>query len=439
MPTARRSASSCARSSPERCGRTRSLPSRYSPTSSPTAIVTRKSARCRCRLCAEASRRGRCGRAPTLRPCRKLLSVSNDVAAELAGDRRRRARRAPRAAAVHDPPARQPADDRGRRRRTSPRRAPSSTSSSSSSRAATRSARDRRRRARRARPGRGHPRGLRGRRLAPPRQEDRAEDGQPEALRRRDPRRARSRSGSAPPAPARPTWRWRLRSRRSPTGRSAGSSSRAPRSRPASGSASSRAHAREGRPVPAAPVRRALRHARRRPAGRVHGEGHVEVAPLAFMRGRTLNDSLHHPRRGAEHEPGADADVPDAARLRVEGRRHRRRHAGRPPARAGLRARSRCRTSSVSLDGVAFIRFGHEDVVRHKLVQRIVEAYRRHAEETGTRASEVTRGDVEIANRSGAEVDEPAAGSSRAACSRPRGSRTASSASSSSRRTRCRG
>jgi phosphate starvation-inducible PhoH-like protein len=37
-----------------------------------------------------------------------------------------------------------------------------------------------------------------------------------------------------------------------------------------------------------------------------------------------------------------------------------------------------------SLDGVAFIRFGHEDVVRHKLVQRIVEAYRRHAEETGT-------------------------------------------------------
>jgi len=37
-----------------------------------------------------------------------------------------------------------------------------------------------------------------------------------------------------------------------------------------------------------------------------------------------------------------------------------------------------------SLDGVAFIRFGNEDVVRHKLVQRIVEAYRRHAEETGT-------------------------------------------------------
>jgi phosphate starvation-inducible PhoH-like protein len=40
-----------------------------------------------------------------------------------------------------------------------------------------------------------------------------------------------------------------------------------------------------------------------------------------------------------------------------------------------------------SLDGVAFVRFGHEDVVRHKLVQRIVEAYRLHAEETGTERS----------------------------------------------------
>jgi phosphate starvation-inducible PhoH-like protein len=36
------------------------------------------------------------------------------------------------------------------------------------------------------------------------------------------------------------------------------------------------------------------------------------------------------------------------------------------------------------LDGVGFVEFGHEDVVRHKLVQRIVEAYKRHAEETGS-------------------------------------------------------
>jgi phosphate starvation-inducible PhoH-like protein len=36
-----------------------------------------------------------------------------------------------------------------------------------------------------------------------------------------------------------------------------------------------------------------------------------------------------------------------------------------------------------SIEGIAFIRFGHEDVVRHKLVQRIVEAYKRHTEATG--------------------------------------------------------
>jgi len=37
-----------------------------------------------------------------------------------------------------------------------------------------------------------------------------------------------------------------------------------------------------------------------------------------------------------------------------------------------------------SVEGIAFIRFSHKDVVRHKLVQRIVEAYKLHAEETGT-------------------------------------------------------
>ena len=39
------------------------------------------------------------------------------------------------------------------------------------------------------------------------------------------------------------------------------------------------------------------------------------------------------------------------------------------------------------VDGIAFVGFGHQDVVRHKLVQRIVEAYKEHAEETGTARS----------------------------------------------------
>ena len=37
-----------------------------------------------------------------------------------------------------------------------------------------------------------------------------------------------------------------------------------------------------------------------------------------------------------------------------------------------------------SIDGIGFVEFSHQDVVRHKLVQRIVEAYKQHAEETGT-------------------------------------------------------
>jgi phosphate starvation-inducible protein PhoH and related proteins len=36
------------------------------------------------------------------------------------------------------------------------------------------------------------------------------------------------------------------------------------------------------------------------------------------------------------------------------------------------------------IDGISFIQFGNKDVVRHKLVQRIVEAYKEHAEEHGT-------------------------------------------------------
>jgi phosphate starvation-inducible PhoH-like protein len=42
------------------------------------------------------------------------------------------------------------------------------------------------------------------------------------------------------------------------------------------------------------------------------------------------------------------------------------------------------RSILAEIEGIAFIEFGNQDVVRHKLVQRIVEAYKRHAEETGT-------------------------------------------------------
>jgi phosphate starvation-inducible PhoH-like protein len=36
------------------------------------------------------------------------------------------------------------------------------------------------------------------------------------------------------------------------------------------------------------------------------------------------------------------------------------------------------------VDGISFVEFGHKDVVRHKLVQRIVEAYKEHTDERTT-------------------------------------------------------
>ena len=57
---------------------------------------------------------------------------------------------------------------------------------------------------------------------------------------------------------------------------------------------------------------------------------------------------LHHPRRGAEHDPRADEDVPHPPRLRLADGRDRRHHADRPahgaalgPGRGARRARGR--------------------------------------------------------------------------------------------------
>ncbi|HEY1365714.1 MAG TPA: PhoH family protein [Gaiellaceae bacterium] len=111
--------------------------------------------------------------------------------------------------------------------------------------------------------------------------------------------------------------------------------------------------------------------------------GTIEVAPLAFMRGRTLNDSfiildeaqntspeqmqMFLTRLGFGSKVVVTGDVTqvDLPREQASGLIHVQDILG-------------------AIDGIAFVRFGHEDVVRHKLVQRIVEAYKLHAEETGT-------------------------------------------------------
>jgi phosphate starvation-inducible PhoH-like protein len=112
-------------------------------------------------------------------------------------------------------------------------------------------------------------------------------------------------------------------------------------------------------------------------------KGIIEVAPLAFMRGRTLNDSfiildeaqntspeqmqMFLTRLGFGSKVVVTGDVTQVDLPREQA--------------SGL---IQVQDILGSLDGIAFVRFGHEDVVRHQLVQRIVEAYRMHAEETGT-------------------------------------------------------
>ena len=116
---------------------------------------------------------------------------------------------------------------------------------------------------------------------------------------------------------------------------------------------------------------------------RLHGARHGRGGAARVHARPHAQRLLHHPRRGAEHLARADADVPDAARLRLEGRRHRRRHPGRPSARPGLRPDPGARHPQLDRRD-RLRRVLAQDVVRHKLVQRIVEAYKLHAEETGT-------------------------------------------------------
>ena len=111
--------------------------------------------------------------------------------------------------------------------------------------------------------------------------------------------------------------------------------------------------------------------------------GTVEVAPLAFMRGRTLNDSfiildeaqntspeqmqMFLTRLGFGSKVVVTGDVTQIDLPRDQA--------------SGL---IQVRDILSSIDAIGFVEFSHQDVVRHKLVQRIVEAYKLHAEETGT-------------------------------------------------------
>ena len=111
--------------------------------------------------------------------------------------------------------------------------------------------------------------------------------------------------------------------------------------------------------------------------------GTIEVAPLAFMRGRTLNDSfvildeaqnttpeqmhMFLTRLGFGSKIVVTGDVTQIDLPREQA--------------SGL---VRVRNILSKVEGIKFVELGNQDVVRHVLVQRIVEAYKRHAEETNS-------------------------------------------------------
>lgn len=119
---------------------------------------------------------------------------------------------------------------------------------------------------------------------------------------------------------------------------------------------------------------------------RVNGyfdRGVIEVAPLAFMRGRTLNDAfvildeaqnttpeqmkMFLTRLGFNSKMVVTGDV-----TQIDLPKERQ---------SGLVV---VREILDGIDDVSFVRFGGADVVRHRLVQRIVAAYGEHAEREAT-------------------------------------------------------
>ncbi len=107
--------------------------------------------------------------------------------------------------------------------------------------------------------------------------------------------------------------------------------------------------------------------------------GVIEIAPLAFMRGRTLNDSFVILDEAQNTTPEQMkmflTRLGFGSRMVVTG----------DITQVDLPAEQSSGLIVVgdvltAIESIEFVRFGGEDVVRHKLVQRIVEAYGEHAQ-----------------------------------------------------------
>ncbi len=112
-------------------------------------------------------------------------------------------------------------------------------------------------------------------------------------------------------------------------------------------------------------------------ADRLVDRGQVEVAPLAFMRGRTLNNSFIILDEAQNTTPEQMkmflTRVGFGSRVVVTGDTSQ---VDVPGGRSGLADLEKLLTG---IDGLSFVHLGARDVVRHRIVQDIVEAYERAA------------------------------------------------------------
>jgi phosphate starvation-inducible PhoH-like protein len=137
----------------------------------------------------------------------------------------------------------------------------------------------------------------------------------------------------------------------------------------------------------------------------------IEIAPIAFMRGRTLNDSFIIMDEAQNATPEQMKMI-----LTRQGFNSKMVVTG-DPTQVDLPAGQRSGLiESVDVlrgvEGIQFIQFDDRDVVRHSLVQRIVKAYERYNDAIGTNRQLSLRladGVVETAASAPApEVNEPA-------------------------------
>jgi phosphate starvation-inducible PhoH-like protein len=102
-------------------------------------------------------------------------------------------------------------------------------------------------------------------------------------------------------------------------------------------------------------------------------KGAVEVAPLAFMRGRTLNNSFIILDEAQNTTPEQMkmflTRIGFGSKVVVTGDRTQ---VDVPGGRSGL---SDLEDLLDGIDGLVFVHLGSRDVVRHRIVQDIVEAY----------------------------------------------------------------